>query len=133
MQRLRQFAAVIALTGTAAAGGIPRDALPLDAGVWPRNFRLHVEGPASVRLAQEVTLTVPAGTPWDIAVEHPGNGAQLMRVWSGGKLMRGPEELPAAAAGGAQEFPAANLDLGSDYTAMVQFECKGEGTLYSMC
>jgi hypothetical protein len=68
--------------------------LPLDAPEWPLNYRLHLEGAAKVKLSDELTLSLDAKGPHDIAVEHPAKGAPVLRVWSGGKLVRGPEELP---------------------------------------
>jgi mono/diheme cytochrome c family protein len=111
----------------------PRDALPLDANEWPLNYRLHLEGAAKVKLSDELTLSLDAKGPHDIAVEHPAKGAPVLRVWSDGKLVRGPEEVPALAKTGAQDFPDAGLDLGTDFTAMAEFESTGQGTLFSMC
>lgn len=109
----------------------PREALPLDAPEWPLNYRLHLEGDAKVKLSDELTLDVKGSH--DIAVEHPAKGAPVLRVWKAGKLVRGPEEVPALAKTGAKDFPDAGLDLGADFTAMAQFELNGEGTLFSMC
>lgn len=111
----------------------PRDALPLDAPEWPLNYRLHLEGAAKVKLSDELTLSLDAKGPHDIAVEHPTKGAPVLRVWRGGKLVRGPEEVPTLAKTGAQDFPNAGLDLGADFTAMAEFESTGQGTLFSMC
>jgi len=120
---------VLASLSTAA----PRDALPFDAPEWPLNYRLHLIGPAKARLADELTIPLDAKNPHDIAVEHPAKGAPVLRVWSDGKLVRGPEEVPALANTGAKDFPEAQLDLGADFTAMAQFESTGKGTLFSMC
>lgn len=111
----------------------PRDALPLDAPEWPLNFRLHLDGTAKVRLSDDLILTLDAKGPHDIAVEHPADGAPVLRVWNDGKLVRGPEEVPSLAQTGAKDFTDANLDLGEDFTAMVEFESNGEGTLISKC
>jgi hypothetical protein len=111
----------------------PCEALPLDSPEWPLNYRLHLEGAAKVKLSDELTLSLDAKGPHDIAVEHPANGAPVLRVWRAGKLVRGPEEVPALAKTGAKDFPDAGLDLGADFTAMAQFESNGEGTLFSMC
>ncbi|MCA1964587.1 MAG: c-type cytochrome, partial [Prosthecobacter sp.] len=112
---------------------IPREALPLDAAEWPLNYRLHLDGAAKVRLAEDLTITLDAKGPHDLAVEHPAQGAPVLRLWSAGQLVRGPEEVPALARTGAQDFPDAALDLGTDFTAMAQFEAKGQGTLFSLC
>ncbi len=48
-------------------------------------------------------------------------------------MVRGPEEVPALAQTGAEDFADADLDLSSDFTAMVAFETTGQGTLFSKC
>ncbi|MCB1275100.1 sulfatase-like hydrolase/transferase [Prosthecobacter sp.] len=113
--------------------GLPRDALPLDAAEWPMNYRIHLEGAAKITLSDDLTLSFDGAKPQDIAVEHPADGAPVLRVWSGGKLVRGPEDVISLAKTGAMDFPEANLDLGSDFTAMATFESSGQGTLFSMC
>ena len=123
----------IALSTCYAFTATPRDTLPLDAPEWPLNYRLHLEGAANVKLCDELTLSLDAKGPHDIAVEHPAKGAPVLRVWSDGKLVRGPEDVPALAKTGAQDFPDAGLDLGADFTAMAEFESTGQGTLLSMC
>ena len=131
--------AIVALT-LAAANAIaaaPRDALPLDSGELPQNYRLHVEFSApstgSVRLGPQLTIPLSSAIENDVAVERSASGATVLRVWSGGKLVRGPEELKGSSASGAQDFPAAKLDLGADFTAVVKFESRGNGTLFSKC
>jgi len=115
----------------------PRDAVPLDAPEIPLNYRLHVEfsSPAggAVRLSKELVVPLVNGPEHDIAVEHPATGAPVLRVWSGGKLVRGPEDLMGLSESGAREFPDANLDLGADFTAVAKFETSGGGTLFSKC
>ena len=111
----------------------PREALPLNAPEWPLNYRLHLDGAAKVKLSDELTLSLDAKGPHDIAVEHPAKGAPVLRVWSDGKLVRGPEEVPTLAQTGAKDFPDASFDLGADFTAMAEFESTGQGTLFSMC
>ena len=128
----RGHAVVLALTSLSSAAA-PREALPLDAAEWPANFRLHLDGAAKVRLAEGLTLTLDETGPHDVAVEHPANGVPVLRVWSGGKLVRGPEEVEALASTGAKDFPDAKLDLGADFTAMAVFEAGGDGTLFSKC
>ncbi len=123
---------LLAVAATARAAP-PRDALPWDAPEWPLNYRLHVEGAAKVRFSEDLTLTLEGQGPHDIAVEHPAQGSPVLRVWSGGKLWRGPEELPALATSGAKDFPGADPDLGADFTALVSFEGQGGGTLFSKC
>ena len=75
-----------------AFGTPPRDALPLDAPDWPQNYRLHLDGAAKVRLGDGAEIALDANGPHDIAVERPVKGAPVLRVWSGGKLVRGPED-----------------------------------------
>ena len=116
-----------------AMGATPRDALPLDAPGWPQNYRLHLDGAATVRLGDGVAIPLDANGPHDVAVEHPPESAPVLRVWSGGKLVRGPENVPALAATVGKDFPDADLDLGADFTALASFESAGDGTLISMC
>lgn len=121
-------------TGFAAP---PRDSLPVTAPEWPLNYRLHLElaeaGEAKVRLSERVVVTLTNATDHDIAVEHPAQGVPVLRVWSGGNLVRGPEEVSGLVRNGARDFPEANLDLGADYTAAVTFESNDGGTLFSKC
>ena len=101
------------------------------------NYRLHVEfsDPAggAVRLGKEVVVPLAKGVEHDVAVEHPAAGAPILRVWSGGRLVRGPEEIAGLLQNGAQDFPDAKLDLGGDFTAVAKFETTGGGTLFSKC
>ncbi|WP_345781102.1 LamG-like jellyroll fold domain-containing protein, partial [Prosthecobacter sp.] len=117
----------------ATNAGLPRDALPLDAPEWPMNYRIHLKGAAKVTLSDDLTLSFDGAKPQDIAVEEPAEGAPLLRVWSGVKLVRGPEEVASLAKTGAMDFPEAKLDLGADFTAMATFESSGQGTLFSIC
>ncbi len=118
---------------TTSPASPPRDALPLDAPAWPQNYRLHLEGAAKVRLSEKLTLSLEDSKgPHDIAVEHPASGAPVLRVWSNGKLIRGPEEVPNLNQTFARDFPDANLDFGKDFTAMARFETVGGGTLFSV-
>ena len=114
----------------------PRDSIPLDAAELPQNFRLHVEFSApsggTVRLGK-LDLPLSNAAEHDVAVEQPEKGAAVLRVWSGGKLVRGPEEITGLSAGGSANFPDAKLELGADFTAVVKFDSKGSGTLFSKC
>jgi mono/diheme cytochrome c family protein len=114
----------------------PRDAMPLDSQNLPASFRLHVEfsGAAggTVKLG-ELSIPLAKGTGHDVAIERPENGLPALRVWSDGKLVRGPEDIAALAAGGAAEFPGAKLNLGEDFSAVIKFTTKGNGTLFSKC
>jgi glucose/arabinose dehydrogenase len=112
---------------------VPRDALPLNAPEWPLNYRLHLDGAAKVKLSDALILALDAKGTHDIAVEYPAKGAPVLRVWSDGKLVRGPEDVPTLAPTGAKDFPEAKLDLGADFTAMAMFEANGDGTLFSKC
>jgi mono/diheme cytochrome c family protein len=129
---MKHILAFVALQSFALAAA-PRDTLPLNAPEWPLNYRLHLDGAGKVKLSDELTLTLDVNGPHDIALEHPADGAPVLRVWSGGKLVRGPENLPALGQQGAQNFQDVDLDLGADFTAMATFEASGEGTLFSKC
>lgn len=129
---MKRIAAFLLLSITANAAP-PRDSLPLGAPDWPMNYRLHLEGPSKVTLADDLSLSLEGEGPHDLAVEHPAEGPPLLRIWKAGTLVRGPEEVPALAASGARDFPDAALDLGADFTAMATFETSGEGTLFSKC
>ncbi|MBU6179449.1 MAG: hypothetical protein KGR69_07275, partial [Verrucomicrobia bacterium] len=111
----------------------PRDSLPLEAPEWPINYRLHLEGPSKVTLADNLVIPFDGEGPHDLAVEHPAEGPPVLRIWKAGTLVRGPEEVPSLAASGAKDFPDAAIDLGADFTAMATFETSGEGTLFSKC
>ncbi len=88
---------ILALLLGHAGAAVPRDALPMEAAEWPRDYRLHFEfsvpSGGTLRVAQDLVVALPAGARHDLAVEHPATGAPVMRVWSDGKLVRGPEEL----------------------------------------
>lgn len=86
-----------------------------------------------MRLSKDLVIPLTNGTEHDFALERPGKGAPVMRVWSGGKLVRGPEELEGLSQSGAQEFPDVKLNLGGDFTAVAKFESSGSGTLFSKC
>ena len=123
---------------SAMNGAIPRDAVPPDAAEWPANYRLHVEfsGAAggAVRFGKDFIVPLANGAEHDVAVEQPAMGAPVLRVWTGGKLMRGPEEVPALSSSGVGSvFRDAKLNLGADFTARVTFENRGGGTLFAKC
>ena len=128
---------ICALMAPFAAAARPRDAVPLEATPWPRHYRMHLEFSAasegSVRLGPDVAVALPVGVEHDLALEYPVGGLPVLRVWTGGKLVRGPEEVPGLTTGGAKSFPEANLDFGADFTAEVKFTTAGEGTLFSKC
>lgn len=95
---MRLVIAIVLVSGV-CHGGIPRDAVPYDSADWPVNYRLHVEfsttAAGSIRLTGDLVVNLPEGLQHDIAMEHPSEGPPLLRVWSDGKLTRGPEELKA--------------------------------------
>jgi mono/diheme cytochrome c family protein len=123
----------LALLASCAAADVPRGALPLDAPEWPRNYRLHLDGPATVTLADGLELKLEAPTHHDIAIEHPADGPPLLRVWSGGALVRGPEQAKELAAPAAGDFPDAGLRFGGDFTAWARFNTTMGGTIFSFC
>ena len=115
----------------------PRDSVGLDAAVLPMNFRLHVEfgepTAGSVRLSNEFNCALPKGAEHDVAVEYPPTGAAVLRVWTDGKLTRGPEEVVALSKNGAKDFPEAKIDMGGDFTVITRFITTGNGTLIAKC
>jgi mono/diheme cytochrome c family protein len=110
---------------------VPRGALPLESETWPENYRLHVEGASQVSWGADLSIALDPKAAHDIALERPEKGDPLLRVWSGGKLVRGPEKVPVLSARGA-EYPDAGLDLGADFTALATFSTRANGTLFSM-
>jgi mono/diheme cytochrome c family protein/DNA-binding beta-propeller fold protein YncE len=135
LKKLLTLLGSIAFPASFALAGPPRNAIPLDAppSQWPLNYRLHLDGATGVRLADDFKIPLDAPGPHDIAVEYPPQGPPVMRIWSDGKLIRGPEEAPALTASASGVFPDANLDFGKDFTAMASFEAQGDGTLFAMC
>ncbi|MEN9574815.1 MAG: hypothetical protein RL514_2670 [Verrucomicrobiota bacterium] len=131
------LAAAFVVLVPSAGSAPPRDALPLTAAELPLNYRLHVEfsTPAggAVRLSKDLVVPLTTGADHDLALEHPAKGAPVLRVWSGGKLVRGPEEVAGLSQSGAQDFPDTKLNLGADFTAVVKFSTTGGGTLFSKC
>ena len=131
------LASALLLSPSALQASSPRDSIPLSSPEWPENYRLHVElaeaGETKVRLGDDLVVTLSKALKHDIALEHPPKGKPVLRVWSGGKLVRGPEEVDGVSGGTASDFPEARLDLGADFTAVVNFEAKADGTLFSQC
>jgi len=131
------IAAAILMLAPLAFAAVPRDAVPLDVAEPTMNYRLHVEFSAAaagaVRLSKDVVVPLSKGAEHDLALEHPAKGAPVLRVWTDGKLVRGPEEVPGLSRNGAQDFPEAKVDLGADFTAVAKFDSSGSGTLFSKC
>jgi hypothetical protein len=123
---------LIPLALTSVLPAMPKDAVKTDAP-WPENWRLHVEFASEKGGALQLPgLTIPlAGAVHEVALEHPADGAALLRVWTDGRLMRGPEEVTAS--GMVRDFPDAKLKLGADFTAFARFTTKDGGTLVSKC
>ena len=94
---MKPVSLLLALLFAPAGAAEPRDVVPLGAAEWPRNFRLHFEFSASsrgtLRIARDLAVPLPDGTEHDLALEYPASGPPVLRLWSGGKLVRGPEEL----------------------------------------
>ncbi len=135
MTPLRLLTVILLVSPALAAP--PRDAVPIDAPELPLNYRLHVEFSApiggAIRLNKNLAVPLRNGTEHDVAIEHPTNGMPVLRVWTGGKLVRGPEEIPALSESGTGDFPDAKISLSADYTAAATFESGGEGALFSKC
>ena len=96
---------------------IPRDALPADSSEWPLNFRLHIEfskpSAGAVRLSKDLVIPLGIGLEHDMAVEHPPKGAPVLRIWTAGKLVRGPERLKGLKnAGVGANTPISGTDSG---------------------
>ncbi|NBV21794.1 MAG: hypothetical protein EBS05_07720 [Proteobacteria bacterium] len=129
--------ALAMLLAPVAFAAVPRDAMPLTVADLPLNYRLHVEfsTPAggSVRLGKTLVVPLMNGAEHDLALEHPAKSPPVLRVWSGGKLVRGPEEVAGLSQAGALDFPTAKLNFGADFTVVAKFESTGDGTLFSKC
>ena len=127
----------LALTCQTLVAAPPRDAVLLDAPELPMNYRLHVEfsraDGGAVRLGKDLIVPLTKSVEHDIAVEHPAMGGPVWRVWSGGKLVRRPEEVRGLPQNGARDFPEAKLDFSADFTAVAKFDSIGSGTLFSKC
>ncbi|MCX6863248.1 MAG: c-type cytochrome [Verrucomicrobia bacterium] len=121
----------------ALASAPPRHALSLDTPEWPRSYRLHVEftdkAGGVVRWGKDWSLPLSGSVAQDIAVEYPAEGPPILRVWSDGALVRGPEEIAALSTGGGVDFPSAGIAFGKDVSARVQFQAQGPGTLLAVC
>ncbi len=124
-----RFIVAICLLTPVAFAAMPRDAMPLTSPELPLSYRLHIEfsDPAggAVRLGQNLVVTLTKGAEHDVAVEHPAKGAPVLRVWSGGKLVRGPEEVTSLSQSDAQDFPDAQLNFGADFTAAATLASSG--------
>lgn len=48
-----------------------------------------------------MNLAPDANGPHDIAIEQPAKGGPVLRVWRGGKFVRGPEPKGGAGAAGS--------------------------------
>ena len=118
--------------GLAVQAGPPRNALPLKAEQWPQSYRLHIEGAKQVSWGENLSIALDPKVSHDIALERPEKGDPLLRVWSDGKLVRGPEKVATLNQSGG-EYPDAGLNLGADFTALSTFSTKTNGTLFAMC
>ncbi len=127
-----KFALLLMGMSVVALAATPRGALPLATGTWPENYRLHVEGASRVSWSEDLSIALDATLSHDIALERPELGDPLLRVWTDGKLVRGPEKMRGLAEQGG-EYPEAGLDLGADFTVLASFTTKANGTLFSKC
>ena len=134
---MKLLAASLTLVTASILAVPPRDAVPLYAPELPLSYRLHVEfsgvAGGTVRMGKDFAVRLTNGVEHDVAVEHPVKGAPVLRVWSDGKLVRGPEEIAGLSQNGAQDFPGAKIDLGADFTTVEKFESLGSGALFSKC
>lgn len=127
-----KYLTIFASSSLILSAAPPRNALPLTAETWPESYRLHVEGASRVSWGPDLSIALEPGVAHDIALERPEKGDPILRVWSRGELVRGPEKVPVLGARGA-DYPDAGLDLGADFTALAIFTTKADGTLFSMC
>lgn len=121
-----------------SASAKPRDAVVPDAGSTPRDYRLHAafERPSAARFqaGPRFRIDLEPALRHDVAVEHPARQAPVLRVWADGKLVRGPEAVPALGRGGAADYPDARVDFSGDFTLFVRFSSEdGAGTLVAKC
>ena len=93
---------------------VPRDALPLDQSAKLDEYRLRVRFSeargGSVKIAGGKLIELSGATVHDLALEKTPKGRGLLRVWSGGNMVRGPEEIPGG--GGVPEvIPASGVTV----------------------
>ncbi len=116
---------------------IPRDAIPVMSKGHPQNYRLHVEFSSpqggSVLLSKDLSIPLTGAAAYDLAVEIPNDSTPLLRVWTDGKLTRGPEKIASFSEQLSLRFPDAAVDFGGDFTALACFTSLGDGTLFSKC
>jgi mono/diheme cytochrome c family protein len=113
-----------------------RETVALDAKEWPADWRMHVEFSTSLggRLEWPSGFSLELlGKNHDVAMEFPENKPPVLRVWTDGKLAKGPEEVAGLAQSVARDYPEANLDWGTDFTAYARFTTKDGGTLLAKC
>jgi mono/diheme cytochrome c family protein len=94
---MKLLIALFALLLGPVGAAVPRDAVPYEAKEWPRNFRLHLEFSApsgvSLQLAESLEIPLSGGASYDLALEFPNGSPPVLRLWTDGRLMRGPETL----------------------------------------
>lgn len=112
------FAALLLLPLTAAVA--PRGAVTLEAGVQlPPNWRFHLElaSPSTASVAiGKFEIFLGQGREHDIALERPEGSPPVLRVWSDGVLVRGPEPVAELAPAVARDFPGEKINFGADFT-----------------
>lgn len=99
VRRINRMRIVLLVLATAAPVMAlpPRDALPLEEAAELNEYRLRVrfssdEG-GSVRLKNGRVIDLAGSEVHDVALETAPKGARLLRAWSGGRLVIGPEEI----------------------------------------
>jgi hypothetical protein len=136
MNRTRILLCLSVLFQPLCRGAAPKDSIQPDTLDWPANWRVHAEFSSAdggtLRWPGGFTLPLK-GAAADAAVEFPSGSAPVLRVWSDGKLARGPEEVPALSTNPGRDFPDARVNLGGNFTAFARFSTTGGGTLFSKC
>lgn len=103
------------------------------------NYEATADCQARVLLLGKHAVTLPTGRHRriEIAFEHLGTAPARIRLWEEGQLVEKGRELPASGMTGAgthmasEEKSTRTLRLDRDFTAMVVFKTKGQGTLWA--
>ena len=92
---MRTATLLLSLLLGSAAAVVPRDALPLAAAEWPRDYRLHLEfavpSRASLRMAADTVVALPKGVAYESRGGASGDrrtGAAAVVGWQVGARAR---------------------------------------------